>query len=268
MNKLRKEVKSIAYKFTKEELAELSERNAKLNVQIEEKKGEAKSVATQFQSEVKSLESQRVNLSNKIISKTEMREVFCYIRKNFETSQIEFISVEGELVSVEPFKPSDYSKQLELKEEVATEKLKKVKYFGMKHLFDQFQEVTTDSMSSNESEVMQALNDSRIKFVSRTLKFLFEDSKLINADDEVEFDVMYDIVDGWYNEFADRYYIEPTQDEFPIPEEKEKIKDVEQTTDTDVNYDLPSDQEEKPNAKSKKGKKKDDSEESQEWFEQ
>jgi hypothetical protein len=263
MSKLRKEVKTIAYKFSKEELAELSERNAKINVQIEEKKGEAKSVATQFQSEIKSLESQRVNLSNKIISKTEAREVFCYIRKNFETSQIEFISVEGEIVSTEPFKPSDYSKQLELKEEIATEKLKKVKYFGMKYLFDQFQEITTETMSSNESEVIEALNASRIKFVSRTLKYLFEDSKLINADDEVEFDVMYDIVDGWYNEFADRYYVEPTQEEFPIPEETEPTKGVEK----DVNYDLPSEDLPKEQPKKGKGKKKDDSENSQEWFE-
>ena len=69
MTKLSKEVKQVNHKLSLEELADYSEQNAQLNIQIEETKQEGKNIQSQYTNRVKILESKRLEVSQNILSK-------------------------------------------------------------------------------------------------------------------------------------------------------------------------------------------------------
>lgn len=225
MAKLIREVKQINHKLTADELAELSQRNASLNIEIEDKKVEGKNVAAQYSNQVKVLEAKRQETSQKILSKSELRDVFCYARKNYNTSLIEYISMEGEIILEEPFRTNDYRKQFELKEELAQKKLQKIQYFGMRYFFDEFGKIDFEK-DIMDSEVADELQKHRTKFISKCIQYLVEEKKILEVTDDVEFDAIYGIVDGWYDSYCSKYYEEPKEEDYKVEEEVEPVPET------------------------------------------
>jgi hypothetical protein len=157
--------------------------------------------------------------------------------------------MDGEIIMEEHFRPSDYRKQLELKEEVAQQKLSKIQYFGMKYFYDEFLNIKEVTMDSGLEDVYEALEKNRTKFISKCITHLVEDKQILELDDAVEFDAMYEIVSGWFDEYEKKYYEAPREEDYVVEEELIVSDEVKEE---------PPHQEEKP--KGKKGKKKDDSE--------
>lgn len=225
MAKLIREVRNVNHRFTQDELASISKQNAEYNVKIDEIKAEQKNVNAQYTNKVKTLEAKRSEASQKILQQSEMREIFCYARKNFNTQQVEYISMDGELIDTSPFSPRDYQKQLELKEEVAQSKLAKIQYFGMKYFYDEFVKIQEVGMDSTDEEITEALDKNRTKFISTCLTYLIEEKKVVEFDDDVEFDAMYEVVNGWYDQYMTKYSQEPKQEDYKT-EEVEPIQEV------------------------------------------
>lgn len=219
MKSLTKEVKQISYRFNADELADLSHKNALLNVEIEEKRQEGKNIASEYTNKVKTLEARRGELSQKILSKQEQRDVFCYARKNYITSTVEYISMDGEIIATDMFRPSDYRKQMELKEEVAQGKLEKVAYFGAKYFYEEFLKINFE-LDITESEVEEVLETNRIKFITKCITDLV-DRKILEVEDDVEFDAMYETVSDWYDGFKTKYREEPKREDFIVEEEQD-----------------------------------------------
>ena len=223
MKSLRKEVKQISYRFNADELADLSHKNALLNVEIEEKRQEGKNIASEYTNKVKTLEARRGELSQKILSKQEQRDIFCYARKNYITSTVEYISMDGEIIATDMFRPSDYRKQMELKEEVAQGKLEKVAYFGAKYFYEEFLKMNFE-LDVTEQEVEGVLEANRTKFITKCITELV-DRKILEIEDDVEFDAMYETVSDWYDGFKTKYREEPKKEDFVIEEEQDVFPD-------------------------------------------
>lgn len=221
--KLIKEVRQISHRFSAEELADLSQKNAQLNIEIEEKKMEGKNFASEFSNKVKTLEAKRNELSQKIISRLELRDIFCYARKNFNLSVIEYISMDGEIIGVDAFRPSDYLKQMELKEEVAQNKLAKLAYHGAKYFYEEFRKINMGVLDKdlNDEIIEEVLEVNRTKFITKCITELVE-SKVLEIDDDIEFDAMYEVVSDWYDAFKVKYYEEPKEIDFKIEEEEKE----------------------------------------------
>lgn len=208
-------------------MAQISEDQNTILDEIDEVKAEGKSVASQYANKVKRLESDLKSKTNKYRSKFELRDSLCYIRKNFETKEREYVSVQsGEIVFKEPFYPSDHKLRFDFVGSKLEEDMNKAKYLGMKFFYDKTYEFATSE--EFKGLLMQDVLDSKAyTIISLCAGYLVNERKVLSIDDEVAFDAVFEMLDGWFKEFVDNGAIEPNIEDYP------QLEEVEAETSTD-----------------------------------
>ena len=257
MAKLETIVKQVRHDFSKEELDELATQQAQALLEEEEVKAEAKSVASQYANRLKSIEGKRKIATHKFISKFELREKLCYLRKNYETKLREYIGVDsGKVEYTEPFYPSDHRKQFDLIEEVINAGLGKAKFLAMKFFYAKLHEIATED-ENIEKALSEVIQENSFKIISFGANYLVNEKKVLTIEDEVEFDSVFATLEEWFAEFVDSGAKEPNQEDYP------EYKDEEiEPPQEDPN--APLDEPQKPQKEKKQRKSKKEKDEEQE----
>lgn len=221
MAKIESQVKQVRHDFTKEELAQISEDQNTILDDIDEVKAEGKSVASQYANKVKRLEAELKSKTNKYRSKFELRDVLCHVRKNFETKEREYVSVQtGDIVFKEPFYPSDHKLRFDFVGTQLETDMEKAKYLGMRFFYDKTYEFAT-SEEFKGLEMQDVLDAKSYAIISLCAGYLVNERKVLTIDDEVAFDAVFGKLEGWFKEFVDNGVIEPNVEDYPQAEEEQ-----------------------------------------------
>jgi hypothetical protein len=251
MAKLETFIKAVRHDFTRDERDKISDDQSRILTDIRDVKTEAKNIASQYASRVKRLEGELEQKTHKHISGYELRDKLCYLRKNYETKEREYIEVEsGKVVYVEPFMPSDHRKQYELKEEFIEAGLGKAKYLGMRFFFDKAYEFAT-SEEFAEKTMQDVVDEKSHAIMSFCANYLVNEKGVLSITDEVEFDAVFATIQEWFEEFIANGLVEPVKADYP---EFEAEPPAEQTQETPAEEKPVDGAEKKPKkVKKKKG---------------
>lgn len=250
MAKLETFIKALRHDFTRDERDKISDDQSRILTDIKDVKTEAKNIASQYASKVKNLEGELEQKTHKHISGYELRDKLCYLRKNYETKEREYIEVEsGKVVYKEAFMPNDHRKQYELKQEFIEAGLGKAKYLGMRFFFDKAYEYAT-SEEFAEKTMQDVVDEKSHAIMSFCANYLVNEKGVLSITDEVEFDAVFATIQEWFEEFIANGLAEPVKADYP---EFEAEPPAEQTQETPAE-EKPVDEAEKKQKKAKKKK--------------
>ncbi|UHG93294.1 hypothetical protein [Spirosoma oryzicola] len=109
----------IRYQFTQDELNLMGPVIARLSQDWQEKEDEKKAVMSDFKHQIDAIKQQFNEMCNRLNNRFEMREVRARMIKNYKTYEREYYSLDTfDLVKTEPFRPSDYQRDIDDTEEM------------------------------------------------------------------------------------------------------------------------------------------------------
>ncbi len=220
MAKIETVVKQVRHDFTKEELAGIAEEQSSILQEIDEVKAEGKSVASQYANKVKRLEADLKSKTNKHRSKFELRDALCHVRKNFETKEREYVSVQtGEIVFKEPFYPSDHKLRFDFVGTQLQTDMEKAKYLGMAFFYDKLYEFATAEEFIGQ-EMQDVIDQKSYAIISLCAGYLVNERKVLSIEDEVAFDAVFGMLEDWFKEFVDNGAVKPKEEDYPQFEEQ------------------------------------------------
>lgn len=120
----------IRYNFSPKEIGEKAQQIGEALKDLEQIEEELAAIKSDYKEQIVKKNSQIKELSNHVTQKYEMRNMECYLRKDFKLKERQYVTHEGEVLKTEPLTPSDY--QLEIEEQQKEDSKKDAKKKGGK----------------------------------------------------------------------------------------------------------------------------------------
>lgn len=106
--KLLKTTTMLRYNFSKEELSDKAQLLAEATQKIASIEAELAQIKSDYKKQIQQKQSEISELSTHLTSKYEMRNIPCFLYKNFKMKERQYINHNSEILKIEPLTPGDH----------------------------------------------------------------------------------------------------------------------------------------------------------------
>lgn len=199
------ETRKVKHFFTPEEKADFSDEAMQIKNDIEAKKKEAASVAATYKAEIGTMDAKEKLLRTKYTEGFENREEYVFVKKDYETRKVYYISREsGQIIDVESFTPRDEVKQLDINAEELKASATEQTFVEKANNF--FYGLLVEMETNIDNSVpRETVNLDKWRFISLFVNHC-EKNNLLEISSPVSFDEAFDTVQPLFESWLESVY--------------------------------------------------------------